>query len=223
MKLIPLRVKVVTILLAITSLITVPIATSSASSPGLIPQLEISSQRQNDFSLRILNFDPAWEFSATSDKGVAIVDRAGNISIVELQPLDFARVTVVSRRPGYFDGKASINGGVMGTTFKNDATTINASDGTEVVQATPSAAPTSVSVRSMSFTRMASNKYVFTIKSSQSEKLVLQIKLKKVLFNKTISVQAGKALAVNVAQVLKGATATLTVDKKIIRTLSVNK
>ena len=223
MKLTPLRTKVIAFLLATTSLIAMPIATSSASSPGLIPQLEISSQRQNDFSIKILNFDSSWEFSATSDKGVAIVDRAGNISIVELQPLDFARVTVVSRRPGYFDGKASINGGVVGTTFTNDATTINASDGTEVVQATPSAVATAASVRSMSFSRMASNKYVFTIKSNQSEKLVLQIKLKKVLFNKIISVQAGKALAVNVAQVLKGATATLSVDKKIIRTLSVNK
>jgi len=197
-------------------------APSYADSPGLIPKLQISLQRQNDFSIRITNFDPLWEYSAVSDKGTPIVDRAGNISVVDLQAGDTARVTVSTRKPGYFEGKASINGGVIGSTFLNDASTVNASDGTNAtVKASPTPAVSTV-VRTISYARSAANKYVFTAKSSNSEKLVLKITLgKKSVLSKSISLQPGKEVKISVSQKLKGAVAQLLVGTTIVRTVNV--
>ena len=201
-------------------------APSHADNPGLIPQLQISLQRQNDFSIRITNFDPLFQYSAVSDKGAPIVDRAGNISIVNLQAGDTARVTVSTRRPGFFEGKASINGGVTGSSFINDASTVNASDGTSVAVVKASASPSAsaAAVRSMSYSRSTANKYVFTVKSSNSEKLILKITLKKKsILMKNLSLQPGKELKISVAQNLKGATAQLLSGTSVIRSVNVTK
>lgn len=213
----------VIVLTSLLSLLSPP--PSHADASGLIPQLQISLQRQNDFSIRITNFDPLWDYSAASDRGTTIVDRAGNISVVNLQSGDTAHVTVSTRRAGYFEGRASVNGGVMGSLFSNDASTINASNGSEVaVKSSPSPSAIADTVRSISYVRSYSGNYIFTIKSSDTENLIIKITLnKKSVLNKTVNLKSDREVKITVTQKLKGAITQIFNGDKLIRTLNVSK
>lgn len=71
--------------------------------------------KETDISLRITNYDDTFTWKAISTAGEVIMDRIGNLSVVNLKKGDKATVTVTTSKAGYKTGTAIYNG-VLGQT-----------------------------------------------------------------------------------------------------------
>ena len=88
----------------------------AADQPALIPKLDFQAARDTDISFRILNYDDTFTWSATTTAGEIIMDRIGNLSVVNLSVGQKATITVSAAKDGYKTGIAKYNGQLGETT-----------------------------------------------------------------------------------------------------------
>lgn len=113
-------------------------AAAGSDKAALVPKLDFQAARDTDISFRILNYDDSYTWKATTSAGEVIMDRIGNLSIVNLQVGQKATVTVTAAKAGYATGIAKYDG-TLGTTTEE---TIEISK-KEIAKPKPKVKPTS--------------------------------------------------------------------------------
>ena len=89
-----------------------------ADAAPLIPKLVVQNAKETDISLRITNYDDSFTWSAKSSAGEVIMDRIGNLSVVNLKNGEKATIVVTASKTGFKTGTATYNGVLGETTEK---------------------------------------------------------------------------------------------------------
>jgi hypothetical protein len=83
---------------------------AASAGPALVPIFSSSTSLAGGFTVQVLNYDSAYNWSATSDAGLAAINNRGLVSVAELEPAQKGFVTVRTSRSGYAEGSAATTG-----------------------------------------------------------------------------------------------------------------
>lgn len=181
-----MRTKLLLVLLVLLSIS--PVQAHAADKDPLIPKLEVQIAKETDISLRITNYDDSFTWNATSTAGEVIMDRIGNLSVINLKKGDKATITVTTTKVGYKTGAAVYNGILGQTPTPTPATTTN-SNSVVTNTAKPSMSP-SVATKAPTTPKAGTNCTKVGLKQNYAGKKFTCIKSgKKLVWDKGVAIK----------------------------------